>query len=450
MHALTDSRILVVEDDHQMCESIQSLLNAHGFDAQTSTTLPSAQQALQKCRFDLILLDLKLDNQCGFTLIDQLIDGQLDTCVIVITGQHSETYAITALKKGATDYLKKPFEPNDLIESVKTVLGRQRHQRELTLFKYALGASSAAIVVGDPEGNIVYSNKAYANLIHANKDGQVRSAGTALDAEKNAAIDKQIRKALETQTPWIGKAELIDANGQSVVVCKRVDPIPEQIGDTIYGVALMCDMTDQLDKERTVANSRERYRKIIDSQQDFLYRLNSTFVITFVNQSFASTQTVPPQSMIGMPITDFVQESIQRRLLHTLEAIRSGRAPIELEFEVIDKNGSVHWQQWQFEGIGNNTGDLMEIQAVGRDISARKHAEKKLQEESEKLKQALAKVKRLSGMLPICASCKKIRDDKGYWNQIEEYIESNSDAEFSHGLCPECARNLYPELYKSS
>ena len=106
----------------------------------------------------------------------------------------------------------------------------------------------------------------------------------------------------------------------------------------------------------------------------------------------------------------------------------------------------MRWQQWQFEGIGTNTGDLMEIQAVGRDISARKHAEKKLQEESEKLRQALAKVKRLSGMLPICASCKKIRDDKGYWNQIEEYIESNSDAEFSHGLCPECANALYGDI----
>ena len=450
MHVLTDSKILVVEDDPQMCESIQSLLNAHGFDAQTSTTLTSAQQALCKCRFDLILLDLKLDDQCGFTLVDQISDCQMDTCVIVITGQHSETNAITALKKGATDYLKKPFEPNDLIESVKTVLDRQRHQRELAMFKYAVGASSAAIVVGDPEGNIVYRNRAYAKLIHANDDGEKRSAGTALGDEKNAAIDKQIRKALETETSWNGKAELIDVNGQSVVVCKRVDPIPEQIGGTAYGVALMCDMTDQLDKARTIANSRERYRKIIDSQQDFLYRLNSTFVITFANQSFASTQTAPLRSMIGMPITDFVQESVQPRLLNTLEAVRSGRGPIELEFEVVDKKGAMRWQQWQFEGIGTNNGDLMEIQAVGRDISARKHAEKKLQEESEKLKQALAKVKRLSGMLPICASCKKIRDDKGYWNQIEEYIESNSDAEFSHGLCPECARNLYPELYKSS
>lgn len=62
------------------------------------------------------------------------------------------------------------------------------------------------------------------------------------------------------------------------------------------------------------------------------------------------------------------------------------------------------------------------------------------------LKDALTKVQVLSGLLPICASCKKIRDDKGYWNQIESYIRDRSDADFSHSICPECTKNLYPEL----
>jgi ABC-type amino acid transport substrate-binding protein len=66
---------------------------------------------------------------------------------------------------------------------------------------------------------------------------------------------------------------------------------------------------------------------------------------------------------------------------------------------------------------------------------------------NEKLTKALAEVKQLSGFLPICASCKKIRDDKGYWNQIESYISQHSEAEFSHSICPECAKKLYPELY---
>lgn len=64
------------------------------------------------------------------------------------------------------------------------------------------------------------------------------------------------------------------------------------------------------------------------------------------------------------------------------------------------------------------------------------------------LQEALDKVKTLSGLLPICAGCKKIRDDKGYWQQVEVYLHEHSNAEFSHGLCPECARRLYPDYYE--
>jgi hypothetical protein len=64
------------------------------------------------------------------------------------------------------------------------------------------------------------------------------------------------------------------------------------------------------------------------------------------------------------------------------------------------------------------------------------------------LQKALGEVRALSGLLPICASCKKIRDDKGYWNQIESYISERSEAEFTHGLCPDCTAKLFPELHK--
>ncbi len=69
-----------------------------------------------------------------------------------------------------------------------------------------------------------------------------------------------------------------------------------------------------------------------------------------------------------------------------------------------------------------------------------------LEEANAGLKKALIEIKTLQGIIPICASCKKIRDDKGYWNQIETYIHEHSEAEVSHGICPECAKKLYPDL----
>jgi hypothetical protein len=69
-----------------------------------------------------------------------------------------------------------------------------------------------------------------------------------------------------------------------------------------------------------------------------------------------------------------------------------------------------------------------------------------LEAANTRLVTVLKEVKTLKGMLPICANCKKIRDDSGYWNLIEDYIRDHSEAEFSHGICPDCLRKLYPDM----
>ena len=84
--------------------------------------------------------------------------------------------------------------------------------------------------------------------------------------------------------------------------------------------------------------------------------------------------------------------------------------------------------------------------SVIHDISKRKATEKERERLIDELQNALAEVKKLRGFLPICSSCKKIRDDKGYWNQIESYIRDHSEAEFTHSICPECTKKLYPGL----
>ena len=80
------------------------------------------------------------------------------------------------------------------------------------------------------------------------------------------------------------------------------------------------------------------------------------------------------------------------------------------------------------------------------EIADRKLAEQEREKLISQLKKALREIKTLRGFVPICANCKKIRDDEGYWQQIEKYIQERSDAKFSHGICPECARKFYPDL----
>jgi hypothetical protein len=93
--------------------------------------------------------------------------------------------------------------------------------------------------------------------------------------------------------------------------------------------------------------------------------------------------------------------------------------------------------------------DLALLQRIGA-LYAIALQRKVFEDERERLilqyQVALSQVKQLSGLLPICASCKKIRDDQGYWTQIEEYIADHSEADFSHSLCPDCLKKLYPEI----
>ena len=79
-------------------------------------------------------------------------------------------------------------------------------------------------------------------------------------------------------------------------------------------------------------------------------------------------------------------------------------------------------------------------------MQARRRAEAERERLIGELQEALANVKTLRGLIPICSSCKKVRDDQGYWTQLETYLKQHSDAEFSHGLCLECMRKLYPDL----
>lgn len=92
------------------------------------------------------------------------------------------------------------------------------------------------------------------------------------------------------------------------------------------------------------------------------------------------------------------------------------------------------------------TGLIFGVRNLQRHLQARQRAERERERLIAELQNALAKVKTLRGLIPICASCKKIRDDQGYWTQVETYVARHSDAEFSHSLCLDCLRKLYPDL----
>lgn len=129
-----------------------------------------------------------------------------------------------------------------------------------------------------------------------------------------------------------------------------------------------------------------------------------------------------------------------------LNAHLNGQTPYyENEHRLLCRDGYYKWILDRGK-VMSWTEDGKPLRVVGThsDITLRKEVELENQRLLKELREALANLKVLRGLLPICASCKKIRDDKGYWNELESYIGAHSEADFSHSICPDCARKLYP------
>jgi len=131
-----------------------------------------------------------------------------------------------------------------------------------------------------------------------------------------------------------------------------------------------------------------------------------------------------------------------------LNAHLDGRTPYyESEHRLRCKDGSYKWIHDRGK-VFSWTEDGSPARVVGThtDITVRKEAEIKNRRLLNELRAALEKVRLLSGLIPICSVCKKIRDDRGYWNQLEHYLKTHSEAEFTHSICPDCAKKIYPEM----
>ncbi len=130
------------------------------------------------------------------------------------------------------------------------------------------------------------------------------------------------------------------------------------------------------------------------------------------------------------------------------EVFENGKQKAVSEQKGCDIDGKLIWSEMTATPLYAENGTIMSALEVLVPITARKRAEAERECLINALQQSLNNVKQLSGMLPICASCKKIRDDQGYWNQVELYIRDHSAVEFSHSICPECTEQLYGDFLR--
>ncbi len=313
-----------------------------------------------------------------------------------------------------------------------------------------LDLSADSIIIHDLDGNIIFANKsAYESRGYTKEEMSRMKLSDILASEETGLSAQRIADIFEKGELRVESAHL-RKDGSLFPVETHVKLI--EIEGYKYCCSVIRDITGGKRAEEALLQSEARYRRITEDLTDYLY------TVRIENGRAAGTQHSPAcLAVTGYTAEEFAADPYlwirmvapedRELIIKRVEQILGGNDIMPIEHRIIRKDGMLRWVSDNIILYKDLSGILLSYDGVVKDITGRKRAEGERDKLIVELQDALAKVKHLSGLLPICASCKKIRDDKGYWNQIETYISEHSEALFSHAICPECGKKLYPEYY---
>ena len=196
-----------------------------------------------------------------------------------------------------------------------------------------------------------------------------------------------------------------------------------------------CQITDV-----ALRQSEATSRAFLESINEAALLLAPEGKVLMANQTCAARLGCSLRELIGSNVFTHTPPAVLDKRREALATVLKTRRPFAYEDRNVDRLSYI-----QSTPVLDAAGNVSAIAVLSVDITERKHMEAQLRHSVAAMERALGEVKTLSGLLPICAGCKKIRDDKGYWQEVEQYVQQRTDAEFSHGLCPDCMRRLYPE-----
>lgn len=188
-------------------------------------------------------------------------------------------------------------------------------------------------------------------------------------------------------------------------------------------------------------------RTLVDHLPVFVYAKDTESRFIMANDEVAHAMgAASARDLIGKTDADFFPPhkviefgEDERRVMG------EGRPLISKDEPITTPAGETRWILTTKIPLRDGHGRVIGLVGIGKDITDRKLVEQERDSYIARLQEALASVRTLRGLLPICAHCNHIRDGEGHWQRVEQYVQKHTHAEFSHGVCPDCARKLYPE-----
>ncbi|MBZ5696868.1 MAG: CHASE3 domain-containing protein [Acidobacteriia bacterium] len=395
-----------------------------------------------------------------------------------------------------------------LRETSQLVRGEERvaHSREVletsasmsSHLSDAIAARRGYLLSGNPQQPDIFAKASQATLTDLKYLGRI-TADNSTQQERLAALEPLIRNRLETlsQSIELHRTSGSDADREAqAVMSKHGSELADQISELFRGfhdtesellvqrmdaAAATVRLTFQVETalavsffgvliaaltfinrelslreraERALAEHDRLLRSVLDSSSDLILVSDRQGKIILRNSVAARYhENVPPNVRPEEWPQGFGLFQSDKKTPFSADQLPLARAALHGEsvdnVEVYVRPPGWESGRWHLASsrpLPDESGQPQGGIVVLRDITERRIAEEERDRLIVELYKSLANVKTLAGLLPICAGCKKIRDDKGYWTQVEDYISKHSDVTFSHGLCPQCVSRLYPEV----
>jgi PAS domain S-box-containing protein len=314
-------------------------------------------------------------------------------------------------------------------------IGRKR-AKELHLTAI-IEASDDAIIGKTLDGIIVSWNKG-AEKIYGYKAEEIVGHSISIlvppgKPDELPGIIKQLRRGQRIESY---ETTRVHKDGHLIDVSVTISPVKDETGKVVGASAIARDITKRKQAEAALRLSEERFRIALKGAPVVVFTQDLELRYTWINSPVLAWER---QDYIGKTDSEILggEEGARLKTIKQ-EVLRTGvgsRTEVNIAFE-----GAIHYFDLIVEPLRDAGGTLLGLICSATDITSSKNLIAKLEE-------ALDQINVLSGLLQICASCKRIRDEHQTWQPLESYIQAHSEAKFSHGVCPDCLRKLYPDYY---
>ncbi len=338
----------------------------------------------------------------------------------------------------------------------RDITARKKAQAELERYRDFMENIYDGCFETDLKGTITYTNE-----IGARRLGLTKEEFTGMTNRQYAKpeeverINSIFQDIYRTGKPaFIEEYELIRKDGTTFFIETTAALIRNKDGKPIGFRGTTRDITEKKQNQDKLRQSESKYRALAENMNDVVWTTDMNLMITYISPSVKKALDYAPEELLGRTPGDVMtplsfagtMSVLEDALKREQQEIADPGRSVSFETAYYHRNGSTIWFDNVASFIRDQEGKITGIHGVSRNITDWKHAAEERERLIADLQQALSQVKTLSGLLPVCSHCKKVRDDKGYWNQLDKYLLEHTGTFVSHGICPECAAKYYPDI----